>query len=432
MEENQPTPRRNSSRARSPRAAFSTPDENAPPTTPGERAAKPAPRVTFQPPSASPDDHGPAANRARNDQSTAANQTRDDQGPNTSPARGDQGSSGRPVQGDTGSSVNSAQDDQGSASTRAQAAQDDRGARPAKKAAAGARAPRKTAATGARPAKKAAASRKAAPRRSTDTPATATPAAGASTTPSTAAEAAPPTATEAAPPTATEAVPPTTAEASPPANGRTEAWAKILADPGHAPELLAVAAVQAIGPRARDWAQRTRAAYPAAGPDALARLAAAQFTRLGSVTSVFGAVAGSRTPAALLAANALTHAELALHVAAAYGLDPTDPARAADLLVLTEVHADREAAERALAAARRPAQVRTAGRVGEDHSPALWRAGRMAGLQAGAWALLRAANRYLPGTSLLAATLTGRSSALNMASRATLFYRATFTANSAR
>ncbi|BFU47852.1 hypothetical protein [Krasilnikovia sp. MM14-A1004] len=181
--------------------------------------------------------------------------------------------------------------------------------------------------------------------------------------------------------------------------------------------------MQAIGPRARDWAQRMRAAYPSAGPDALARLAAAQFTRLGSVTSVFGAVAGSRTPVALLAANAVTHAELALHIAAAHGLDPTDPARAADLLVLTQVHESRDAAEQALVAARQPAHER--GGAESDRLRGLWRAGRMAGLQAGAWALLRTANRYFPGTSLLAAALTGRSSARNMASKATLFYRGT-------
>ena len=39
---------------------------------------------------------------------------------------------------------------------------------------------------------------------------------------------------------------------------RTEAWAKLIADPGHAPELLALAAVQTIGPRAEDWAARIR------------------------------------------------------------------------------------------------------------------------------------------------------------------------------
>src|SRR5206468_3563632 len=93
-----------------------------------------------------------------------------------------------------------------------------------------------------------------------------------------------------------------------PADGAryTEAWAKLVADPGHTPELLALAAVQTLGPRARDWARRTRDAYPAATGTGLARLATAQFTRFGNLGSVFGAVAGSYASVALLGAAALT------------------------------------------------------------------------------------------------------------------------------
>ena len=198
---------------------------------------------------------------------------------------------------------------------------------------------------------------------------------------------------------------------------RTEAWAKIVADPGHAPELLALAAVQAIGPRAKEWARRTREEYPAATPDALARLAVAQFTRVGSVSSVFAALAGSYAPIALLGVNGYTYAELILHVAAAHGLDPADPRRAVDLLVLTELHPDAEEAEAALATARQP--------VYEEDSrltDAVWRLGRMAATQAAAWMLLKGLNRFFPGTAVLAAIMTSRSGARNMGVRATRFY----------
>jgi hypothetical protein len=198
---------------------------------------------------------------------------------------------------------------------------------------------------------------------------------------------------------------------------RTEAWAALLADPGHSPELLALAATQAIGPRAREWADRTRAAYPSAGPDALARLAVQQFTRFGSVSSVFAAVAGSYAPLALLGAAAVTHAELTLHVAAAYGLDPTARERAADLLVLTRVHPGREDAEAALAAAEQHSYENT------GLTDATWRLGRMIVAQAGGWAVVRLVNRFFPGTSLLAASLTSRGAALTVASRATELYR---------
>ncbi|MEU8607264.1 hypothetical protein AB0C29_04595 [Actinoplanes sp. NPDC048791] len=199
---------------------------------------------------------------------------------------------------------------------------------------------------------------------------------------------------------------------------RTEAWPALIADPGHAPELLALAALQTIGPRAGEWAARTRAAYPAAGPDALARLAVSQFTRFGSVSSVFAAVAGSYAPIALLGAAAYTHAELALHVAAAYGLDPTDRERAVDLLVLTRVHPVREDAVAALA---------TAEQHSYDNSgltDVTWRLGRMIAVQAGGWAAVRAINHFFPGTSLLVATLTSRGAARAMAARATVHYRA--------
>jgi hypothetical protein len=198
---------------------------------------------------------------------------------------------------------------------------------------------------------------------------------------------------------------------------RTEAWAALVADPGHAPELLAVAATQTIGPRAQEWAARTRAAYPAAGPDAMARLATRQFTRFGSVSSVFAAVAGSYAPIALLGAAAFTHAELALHVAAAYGLDPTERQRAVDLLVLTRVHPDRADAEAALAAAEQFSYDNT------GLTDATWRLGRMIAAQAGGWAAVRAANHFFPGTSLLVAALTSRGAARAMAARATLHYR---------
>ncbi|MEU4244929.1 hypothetical protein [Actinoplanes sp. NPDC026619] len=203
------------------------------------------------------------------------------------------------------------------------------------------------------------------------------------------------------------------------ARERTDPWAKLVADPGHAPELLAIAAVEAFGPRAREWVNRTREAYPAAGDRAIARLAKQQFTRFGGLGSVFGAVAGSYAPITLLGTAAVTHAELVLHLAAAYGLDPTDPERAVDLLVVTRVHPTRTDAETALAAARRPAYD-----DGGGLSDAVWRFGRLLAAQTGGWAALRLASRFFPGASLLAAVLTSTASAQSVAARAEAYYKA--------
>ena len=131
-------------------------------------------------------------------------------------------------------------------------------------------------------------------------------------------------------------------------------WAKLVADPGYAPELLALAAVQTIGPRAKEWAR----AAPRGLPErhrrrGLARLATKQFTRFGSGRRrLRGGGRLVRSDRSARRRSRLAHAELVLHLAAAYGLDPTDRERAVDLLVLTRVHPTAEDAEAALAGAR--------------------------------------------------------------------------------
>jgi hypothetical protein len=208
--------------------------------------------------------------------------------------------------------------------------------------------------------------------------------------------------------------PTTTAEPAPSETPRrSEAWAKLIADPRHAPELLALAAVQTIGPRARDWADRIRAAYPAAQDQAIARLATNQFSRAGSLTSIAGAVAGSYAPAALLGTAAVAHAQLTLHLAAAYGKDPTDPKRAAELLVIVGVHPTVEDAEAALTVVGRPGHA----------DGGLRRLGRMIVGQTSAWTAVRLVNRYFPGTSLLAAFVIGNAATQAVAARANAYYR---------
>ncbi|MBB4696230.1 hypothetical protein BKA14_006378 [Actinoplanes abujensis] len=185
----------------------------------------------------------------------------------------------------------------------------------------------------------------------------------------------------------------------------------------HTPELLALVAVATIGPRARAWATSTSAAYPAATPAALTRLAIRQFTRFGAFTSVFGALAGSYASLALVSTRSLTDAELVLHVAAAHGFDPADPRRAVDLLVITQVHDSVAEAEEALAAT--SGAEPTASGLGD----AVWRLGRMFVHRSGGWTVLRAINRYFPGVSLLGAVLTSAADAQATAARAVTYFR---------
>ncbi|WP_433314282.1 hypothetical protein ACQP0U_31720 [Micromonospora sp. CA-269861] len=197
--------------------------------------------------------------------------------------------------------------------------------------------------------------------------------------------------------------------------------ARVLDHPGFAPELLALAAVRALGPGAAGWAVGLRTRYPDASADGLARLATRRFVRSAGAGGATAALAGLFAPLAELAAVLWTHSELVLHLAAAYGKDPTHPDRAVDLLVLTQVHPDRASAAAALAAAE------TAGDPVEGAWPraaeAAWRLAAPLTAQAGGWVALRLVARLLPGAAVLAAALGDAAAADRLAARAVAVYR---------
>ncbi|HEX2773310.1 MAG TPA: hypothetical protein VHN18_12910 [Micromonosporaceae bacterium] len=229
--------------------------------------------------------------------------------------------------------------------------------------------------------------------------------------------------------------PPTLAREAPPVEGVPTSpviddvrrvAVRLLDDPAHAPELLAAAAVRLIGPRAAAWADAVRSAYPGATDEGLARLATRRFVQLAAVGGMVSSAAGVFAPAAELATAALARAGLVLHIAAAHGHDPGDPDRAAELLVLTQVHADESAARAALKAA---VETYGQGRVIHD-APPLARAAE-AGLrlavplaaEAGGWGLLRLAARVVPGARVIAATAGQVAAAERLATRASAYYR---------
>ncbi|MEV4117265.1 hypothetical protein [Micromonospora sp. NPDC049645] len=197
--------------------------------------------------------------------------------------------------------------------------------------------------------------------------------------------------------------------------------ARVLDHPGFAPELLALAAVRALGPGAAGWAARLRTRYPGASADGLARLATRRFVRSAGAGGATAALAGFFAPLTELASVLWTHSELVLHLAAAYGKDPTHPDRAVDLLVLTQVHPDRVSAEAALAAAQ------AAGDPVEGAWPraaeAAWRLAAPLTAQAGGWVALRLVARLLPGAAVLAAALGDAAAADRLAARTVAVYR---------
>ncbi|MFK0255014.1 hypothetical protein [Streptomyces sp. NPDC090445] len=112
------------------------------------------------------------------------------------------------------------------------------------------------------------------------------------------------------------------------------------ADPHHLPEFLAAFAVRHMGPVAARSVERMREAHPDADP---AGLRSRVLTRGKRRTVTEGAFVGGPflvlIPFAFCVAI-LSQAQACLELAALDGRDPTDPERAAELLVLQGVYAD--------------------------------------------------------------------------------------------
>ncbi|MFF5177225.1 hypothetical protein ACFY2Q_04255 [Micromonospora sp. NPDC000316] len=197
--------------------------------------------------------------------------------------------------------------------------------------------------------------------------------------------------------------------------------ARVLDHPGFAPELLAPAAVRALGPGAAEWAEQLRARYPDAPADGLARLATRRFVGAAAAGGATAALAGFFAPLAELASVLWAQSNLVLHLAAAYGRDPAHPDRAVELLVLTHVHPDPASARAALDAAQ------AAGDPVEEAWPraaeAAWRLAAPLTAQAGGWVALRLAARLLPGAAVLASALGDSAAADRLAARAVATYR---------
>jgi hypothetical protein len=148
--------------------------------------------------------------------------------------------------------------------------------------------------------------------------------------------------------------------------------ARVRADPARAPEHIALAAADLHGPSAAAWVARRHAKGVTDRP-ALARQAKRNHARLSRLEGAATGLGGWTTTAADLVALAWIQSRLVFFVAAAYGYDPRDRMRPAELLVLTQVYTDVTAARDALDGAGRHmalayAESRLAGRTGRRDS----------------------------------------------------------------
>jgi EcsC protein family len=129
--------------------------------------------------------------------------------------------------------------------------------------------------------------------------------------------------------------------------------ASLRADPVRAPEHLALAAADRHGPAAARWLAEQGERDPAK----LAKAAKRAHARLARFSGAATGVGGFYTVVPDLALMLWIQSRMVFYIAAAYGYDPTDRMRPAELMVLWELYPDPEAARTALDGASGPAAV---------------------------------------------------------------------------
>jgi hypothetical protein len=124
-------------------------------------------------------------------------------------------------------------------------------------------------------------------------------------------------------------------------------WERLRADPVRAPEHIALAASEMHAPAAAAWADEKRGRLGSSGPE-LARMAKRRHATLARFGGAATGVGGFITFVPDIVLLAWIQSRLVFYVAAAYGFDPRDPMRPAELLVLRDLYPDPQTARHAL------------------------------------------------------------------------------------
>ena len=136
-------------------------------------------------------------------------------------------------------------------------------------------------------------------------------------------------------------------------------WDRLRAEPTHAPQYLALAAVERWGEQAHEFARRVRAEHPEASGAELAEMVKSRHATLARMEGAAAGVPGAFVPIAGaivsvvpdLAALAWIQSRMVVQIAAVYGHDTTDQDMAAELLVLQGFYNTTEMARIAVAKA---------------------------------------------------------------------------------
>jgi hypothetical protein len=124
-------------------------------------------------------------------------------------------------------------------------------------------------------------------------------------------------------------------------------WERLRTDPARAPEYIALAASERHAPAAAAWVEERKRMY-AHTPHELAQMAKRKHAALARFGGAATGVGGFVTVIPDLAAAAWIQSRMVFFIAAAYGYDPSDPMRPAELLVIRDLYATPQEARRAL------------------------------------------------------------------------------------
>jgi hypothetical protein len=194
-------------------------------------------------------------------------------------------------------------------------------------------------------------------------------------------------------------------------------WDRLRADPLRAPEHVALAASEYHAPAAATWADRRKRVY-GTDPKALAQMARRRHVNLASVEGAATGVGGFITLIPDLLGLAWIQSRLVFFIAAAYGFDPRDPMRPAELLVLNGLYDTPAEARAALdGIGVSVAEAWVGGQMSRDEALAL-KLAKTVGKSSGK----KLAGRMIPGFAIAFNSVANRRDTNALAKRAIKFY----------
>ena len=209
-------------------------------------------------------------------------------------------------------------------------------------------------------------------------------------------------------------------EADEPTSPPASLLERLRADPVRVPEHLALAASVQFGPPAAAWAERQRNVF-GKHPVELGEMARKRHVNLASAEGAAAGVGGMVTLVPDLIALAWLQARMVFYVAGAYGWDPRDPMRPAELLALTRLYSDPAGARAALDGVGRTVAEHYVGSKFQRDEALATRMLKMVG-KGGA---KKVAGKLIPGFAIAFSAVSNRRDMNELGKRATGFYGGT-------